>query len=154
MSMGSVLRQRPRLALLGLAVLLVLIGGLVLVLQARDGSDHGRQLALFGLRAREAKEKQKGESEGGSRHGPEEREVGESAEEREREGESDRDVKESAASVNGHEGGEGDRHGARTPWGEQVGNRAVVREAGRVGTLLRRRAPAGGHPADFVSGIA
>src|SRR5215211_5299788 len=117
--MASALRRRPWLLL---PALLLLVVAIVLVLRARDDGDHGRKLALYGFHAREAKEKQKGESEGGSRHGPEESEVGESAEEREREGESgeeegeerDRDVKESAATVEGHEGGEGDRHGART----------------------------------------
>jgi hypothetical protein len=134
--MGSALR-RPRVLWLLLAALAVLIVAVVLVLRARDGDDHGSKLALYGFHAREAREKQKGESEGGSRHGPEEREAGESAEEKEREGESgedadkgedaDRDVKESAAVIKGHDGGEGDRHGARTPWGEQVGNRAYPR---------------------------
>jgi PKD domain len=128
--MGSALRRRPWLLwllLLGLAVLAV---GLVAVMRARaDHGGHGEALAKYGFRMRQEKAKESGESEGGSRHGAEEREVGESGGEAEREkkGEKQRNPHEAAATILGHEGGEGSRHGARTPWGEQVGNRAYPR---------------------------
>ena len=133
--MGSALRRRPWLLwllVLGLAVLTV---GVVAVVRARgDRGGHGAALAKYGFRQRQEKAKESGESEGGARHGAEEREVGESGEEAEREhgekgadeGEK-RDPHEAAATILGREGGEGDRHGANTPWGEQVGNRAYPR---------------------------
>src|SRR3954452_11829177 len=88
---------------------------LAIVLRSEPGSDHGRQLALYGAKARHA-----AKSEGGSRHGAEESESagGEEA---------DRDAKKAAPEIKGGKGGEADRHGARTPWGEQVGNRAYPR---------------------------
>src|SRR3954452_3180498 len=133
--MGSALRRRPWLLwllVLGLAVLTV---GVVAVVRARaDRGGHGAALAKYGFRQRQEKAKESGESEGGSRHGAEEREVGESGEEAKREpgeegggGSEKRDPHEAAATILGREGGEGDRHGANTPWGEQVGNRAYPR---------------------------
>ena len=133
--MGSALRSRPWLLWLLLLGLVVMSLGVVAVVRARgDRGGHGAALAKYGFRQRQEKAKEGGESEGGSRHGAEEREVGESEEQAEREhgeegdkeGEK-RDPHEAAATILGREGGEGDRHGANTPWGEQVGNRAYPR---------------------------
>jgi hypothetical protein len=141
--MGSVLRRRSLLAGLLVAGLVILAIGLVLVIRARsDDGDHGAALALYGLHQRQGKARQKGENEGGSRHGGGEREVGEAGEAAEREREAEEtNPKEAAAVVEGRKGGEGDRHGAKTPWAEQVGNRAYPRsyvDDGR--TLAERRA--------------
>ena len=132
--MESVARRRPWLLWLLLAALAVLSIGVVAAFRPRsDRGGHGAELAMYGLRHREEKAKESGESEGGSRHGAEEREVGEAGEEdgEEREGaeseEGEREPREAAAVVEGREGGEGERHGARTPWSEQVSNRAYPR---------------------------
>jgi hypothetical protein len=133
--MGSALRRRPWvLWLLLLGLVIVSVGAVALVRARGDRGGHGAALAKYGFRQRQEKAKERGESEGGSRHGAEEREVGESKEEAEREhGEAGdkqgekRDPHEAAATILGHKGGEGDRHGANTPWGEQVGNRAYPR---------------------------
>ena len=155
--MGSVLRRRPWVLWVLLAGLAVALVGLVAVVRRRsDDGDHGAALAMYGLHQREGKAKQKGESEGGSRHGPEESEVGERGEEEEREREAEaareaesegRNPKETAATVEGREGGEGERHGARTPWSEQVSNRAFPRSyvddrRARAGRRAFDRAPA------------
>ena len=135
--MGSALRSRPWLLWLLLLGLVVMSLGVVAVVRARgDRGGHGAALAKYGFRQRQEKAKEGGESEGGSRHGAEEREVGESEEQAEREhgeegdkeGEK-RDPHEAAATILGREGGEGDRHGANTPWGEQVGATAAYRAA-------------------------
>ena len=136
---------RPLWPVALLFVLLAAAVAFVLVLRSGDsGSDHGRQLALYGARARATAEKA-GETEAGARKGPEEGEVpgrgreagkkGEAEREREaaeRESEAadaskDGDARKAAPEVKGGKGGEGSRHGDRTPWGEQVGNRAYPR---------------------------
>jgi hypothetical protein len=105
-----------------LGLLLLAIAAALAVLIATKGpdySEHGRQLALMGRQLRDAREHQGG-TEAGSRHGGEGGEAG-------KEGERDREKREGAATVEGHKGGEGDRHGGHTPWAEQVANRAYPR---------------------------
>src|SRR5215212_1110293 len=127
-------------------LLLAIVMALAVLLGTRGGPDyreHGRQLALAGRQLKEAREQQ-GESEAGSRHG------GEGAAERAREG---------AATVEGREGGEGDRRGEKSPWAEQVANRAYPR--GYVDDRLARaeqrafsRAPHTAPRSSFRSGQA
>jgi hypothetical protein len=122
--MGALLRG-PRRFWVAAGALLLLLVVVVLVVAMRaqsDGSDHGRQLALFGQQLRESKEKTgKVETEAGSHKG------GESFG-REAEADSEQpSTHETAGVVAGRKGGEGERHGARTPWGEQVANRAFPR---------------------------
>jgi hypothetical protein len=108
-----------------LATVVFLVAAVVAIVLATrsSGADHGRALALYGLHHREGAEKQ-GETEAGSRKGAEEGEVAGRGRERE---EGERDVREAAAEIDGEKGGEGERHGARTPWAEQVANRAYPR---------------------------
>jgi hypothetical protein len=124
------------------ALALIAAIALAIVLRSEPGSDHGRQLALYGAMARHAVK-----SEGGSRHG---------AEESESAGGEDRDAKKAAPEIKGGKGGEADRHGARTPWGEQVGNRAYPRSYvdDRIATRVRRafeRIPARASRSSFRS---
>ena len=46
-------------------------------------------------------------------------------------------MREATAEIAGEKGGEGERHGARTPWAEQVANRAYPR--GYVDDRIARR---------------
>src|SRR3954471_2736936 len=126
----DLLRGRPRQLWLLVGALAVLVA-IALVLMARHstGSDHGAQLARYGLAQREARDKAgKVESEAGQRKGGESfgREEDQGEAKHEDEGE-DRSTREGAGVVEGRKGGEGERHGARTPWGEQVANRAFPR---------------------------
>src|SRR5215217_4401546 len=90
------------------AVAIVIAAAAAIFFLIRSDEDHGRELALYGLHHREA-------TEAG--------EEGEESEAREASG----DVKEAAAKIGDDEGGEAERHGARTPWTEQVANRAFPR---------------------------
>src|SRR4051794_10626625 len=133
------------------ALALIAAIALVIVLRSESGSDHGRQLALYGAKARHA-----AKSEGGSRHGAEE---SESAGGEEAEAGEDGDAKRAAPEIKGGRGGEADRHGARTPWGEQVGNRAYPRSYvdDRIAARVRRafeRIPARSSRTSFRSGSA
>src|SRR5215207_4954539 len=107
------------------AVAIVIAAAAAIFFLIRSDEDHGRELALYGLHHREATEKA-GETEAGARHGGEESEAGEEGEESEAR-EASGDVKEAAAKIGDDEGGEAERHGARTPWTEQVANRAFPR---------------------------
>src|SRR3954470_17759823 len=99
------------LAVAGCVAIVLLLGG-------PDYAAHGRKLALAGKALHDAREKG-GETEAGSRHG------GEGGEEHAREeGEGARDKREAAATIEGRKGGEGERRGERSPWAEQVANRA------------------------------
>src|SRR6185295_2396304 len=87
------------------------------------GSDHGRRLALYGVQQREQHrtvESEAGQRKGGESFGRDEE--GERGEEGEQPS-----TREAAGVVAGRKGGEGERHGARTPWAEQVANRAFPR---------------------------
>src|SRR5690349_20886195 len=125
--MGALLRG-PRRFWIAAGALLLLLGVVVLVLAMRGqaaGSDHGKKLALYGLQQREQTEKHgKVESEAGQRKGGES--FGrEEADNPAQEGDSgdQPSPRETAGVVAGRKGGEGERHGARTPWAEQVANR-------------------------------
>jgi hypothetical protein len=160
-TMGSALRRRPWLLWIVLIGLAALSFGVVAVIRARaDRGGHGAALARYGLRQRQEK-KEAREGEGGSRHGAEEHEVGETEAEAERERDEgeDRSPREAAAEIGGNEGGEGDRHGAKTPWGEQVSNRAYPRNYvdDRLARAERRafdRVPSSSPRSAFRSGRA
>src|SRR5215210_8018449 len=109
-----------------LAAVLVLVGAgvaIAVVATRSSGSSEGERLALWGARNAEAQK----EAEGGE----------EAEAEREREGKGESEAgqrrggesfaREAAAIVRGEEGGEADRTGPLTPWGEQVANRAYPR---------------------------
>ena len=102
------------------ALVVVLAAGIIVAVSARSGADdHGEQLALWGMRHGEAAEEAE-EAEGGEEH---ESEAG-----ARRGGESlAKEAREAAARVQDREGGEGERTGINTPWGEQVANRAFPR---------------------------
>jgi PKD domain len=130
MDMGASLRGRPQRVWLLLGVFVVLVAVVVVVALTAGGSassDHGRQLALYGLAQRQDREASgEVETEAGQRRGAES--FGREDEEAERdEGIGEHSTREAAGIVEGREGGEGARHGARTPWGEQVANRAFPR---------------------------
>jgi PKD domain-containing protein len=160
MDMGASLRGRPQRLwlLLGLLAVLVAVGAVVaLIVGGSAGNDHGRALALYGLQQRQTREKSgEAESEAGQRRGgesfgreEEEGEGGASEEGDGGEGLGDRSTREAAGVVEGRKGGEGERHGARTPWGEQVANRAYPRSY-----VDDKRALAGRRAFDRVRGAA
>jgi len=141
---GKRLGGRPVWPLLATVVLLA--AGAVIAIAARAGGDDaGEQLALWGMRNGEGAEAAGGvESEAGQRKG------GESFA---------KDVRETAARIGGRAGAEGERVGPRTPWGEQVANRAYPRgyvDDRRARDVRRAfdRVPSTASRSDFRSGGA
>src|SRR5215213_1362123 len=103
---------------MGAGGLLLLAGLLALMLGGESpGSDHGERLALYGLQQREKADKAgEVENEAGQRKGSESfgREENEEAEREHEESGEEPSTREAAGIVEGREGGEGERHGART----------------------------------------
>src|SRR3954471_14241938 len=149
--MGALLARRPQrvwLVLLGFVVLVIAVAAVAVILGARSspGGDHGERLALYRVHQRQTHETSgKRESEAGQRKG------GEAFGREEEGGKADPDAgsqpstREAAGIVEGREGGEGERHGANTPWAEQVANRAYPRSY-----VDDHRALAGRHAFDRV----
>ena len=103
-------------------VVLAALIAIAVVLVARDSRmSQGEALARYGF-AHRSKGKYVAD-EAGSRHGGEG--AGEAATEKDK-GESS-DKRRAVARIKGRDGGEGSRHGGKTPWAEAVANRAYPR---------------------------
>src|SRR3954452_13887566 len=155
--MGALLARRSQRAwfvLMAFVLLVVAIAALTAILLSRSspGSVHGERLALYGFHQRQAlakhgeRESEAGQRKGGEAFGREEEE-GEGGEEADRDAQPS--TREAAGVVEGRKGGEGERHGARTPWAEQVANRAYPRNY-----VDDRRALAGRRAFDRAPSVA